>query len=134
MNLSQVPDRNETEIRALVEVELSKITNPEITKGLRTFLIAPRQELRTWDWKKPYAQFPAWVVAESSRYDYGIAFSDYGFAPQSPWGLVFSSKTNFDADYAGIQPWKRHTRNPGLSKRLTRNNEGRNGKYRRLTR
>jgi hypothetical protein len=39
------------------------------------------------------------VIAESSVYDYGIVFSDYGFAPELPWGLVFSSHSNFDADY-----------------------------------
>jgi hypothetical protein len=55
--------------------------------------------MRTWDWHKPYAKYPVWVVAESSQYDYGIVFSDYGFAPERPWGLVFSSHDNFDADY-----------------------------------
>jgi len=39
------------------------------------------------------------LSAESSRFDYGIAFSDYGFGPEHPWGLVFSSHSNFDADY-----------------------------------
>jgi len=55
--------------------------------------------MRKWDWHQPYAKYPVWVVAESSRYDYGIIFSDYGFAPERPWGLVFSSHDNFDADY-----------------------------------
>src|SRR6266481_7949818 len=45
------------------------------------------------------AVHPIWVVAESSQYDYGIVFSDYGFAPERPWGLFFSSHDNFDADY-----------------------------------
>jgi hypothetical protein len=99
MNLSPVSERTAAEIRALVEVEAAKITDPNTVKGLRTFLIAPRRQLRTWDWQKPYAQYPVWVVAESSQFDYGIVFSDYGFAPEQPWGLVFSSKANFDADY-----------------------------------
>lgn len=37
-------------------------------------------------------------MAESSRYDYGIVFSNYGFAPEC-LGLVFSSRGDFDADY-----------------------------------
>lgn len=51
-----------------------------------------------WDWHKPAKQYPAWVVAESSVYDYGIAYPDYGFGPDRPWGLIFLSKNNFDAD------------------------------------
>jgi hypothetical protein len=99
MNLSLVPDRTAEEIRLLVEDAVRKIGDSIIVGGLRTFLIAPRAEMRTWDWQEPYARYSVWVVAESSQYDYGIAFSDYGFAPERPWGLVFSSHDNFDADY-----------------------------------
>jgi hypothetical protein len=99
MNLSSVPERTEAEICAIVETETQKIADETIVRGLRTFLITPRRELRTWDWQTPYVQYPVWVVAESSQYDYGIVFSDYGFAPENPWGLVFSSQLNFDADY-----------------------------------
>ena len=76
-----------------------KITDVHLAEGLRTFLIEPRLEKRVWDWGKTYEEYPIWVIAESSRYDYGIAFSDYGFAPEYPWGLIFLSHSNFDADY-----------------------------------
>jgi len=99
MNLSRVPDRTTEEIRLLVEDAVGKIRDPIIVEGLRTFLVPPRQEMRTWDWHKPYAKYPVWVVAESLLYDYGIVFTDYGFAPECPWGLVLSSHDNFDADY-----------------------------------
>ncbi len=99
MNLSHVPQRTAEEIRLLVEDAVGKIDDSIIAEGLRTFLIPPRQEMRTWDWHKPYVKYPVWVVAESSQYDYGIVFSDYGFAPERPWGLAFSSHDNFDADY-----------------------------------
>jgi hypothetical protein len=99
MNLSSVPDRTPAEIRLLVEEAVRKIGDSTIVEGLRTFLVPPREEMRTWDWQKPRAEYPVWVVAESSQYDYGIVFSAYGFAPERPWGLVFSSHANFDADY-----------------------------------
>ena len=99
MNFSRVPDKTAAEVRLLVEGAAEKITDPDIAKGLRAFLIPPRQELRTWNWHKPYVQYSVWVVAESSQHDYGIVFSDYGFAPECPWGLVFSSHNDFDADY-----------------------------------
>ena len=99
MNLKQVPDRTADEVCVLVERDLQRITDTSILQGIRTFLITPRVEMRTWGWEKTPADYPVWIVAESSRYDYGIAFSDYGFAPEHSWGLVFLSHRNFDADY-----------------------------------
>lgn len=99
MNLARVPDRTTEEIQLLVEEAVGKIRDPIIIEGLKTFLVLPRKEMRTWDWNKPYTKYPVWVVAASSLYDYGIVFTDYGFAPERPWGLVFSSHDNFDADY-----------------------------------
>jgi hypothetical protein len=99
MNLNSVPDRTAGEVQALVDNEMNRIADAKITRGLRKFLITPRLELRTWDWQKPLKDYPVWVIAESSKYDYGIAFSDYGFAPERSWGLIFLSHGGFDADY-----------------------------------
>jgi hypothetical protein len=99
VNLSHVPDRTADEVRAFVEREVQKITDASILQGIQTFLITPRVEMRVWDWEETPTDYPVWIVAESSRYDYGIAFSDYGFAPEHQWGLVFLSHSNFDADY-----------------------------------
>ena len=99
MNLNAVPDRTANEVCILVETEMRKITSPSVVQGLQTFLITPRLEMRTWGWGKEPADYPVWVIAESSQYDYGIALSDYGFAPEHSWGLVFLSHSGFDADY-----------------------------------
>ena len=99
VNLSRVPDRTADEVCVLVESEMRRIANAGILQGIQTFLIKPRLEMRTWGWAKTPAAYPVWIVAESSRYDYGIAFSDYGFAPEHSWGLVFLSHSDFDADY-----------------------------------
>jgi hypothetical protein len=89
-------------MRLLVEAEVRRIADASIVQGLQTFLVEPRLEMRSWVWDKPIANFPVWIVAESSRYDYGIAYSDYGFAPDHPWGLVFLSHRGFDADYCWL--------------------------------
>jgi hypothetical protein len=47
MNLSRVPDRTAEEIRLLVENAVGKIGDSIIVEGLKTFLIPPRQEMRT---------------------------------------------------------------------------------------
>jgi len=99
MNLSRVPDRTKGEVHLLVEAEVRRIADVSIVQGLQTFIVEPRLEMRTWGWERPLVDYPVWIVAESSRYDYGIAFSDYGFAPEHSWGLVFLSHRGFDADY-----------------------------------
>jgi len=102
VNLSRVPDRTTDEVRLLVETEMRKIADASIVQGLKTFLVEPRLEMRTWGWERPLVDYPVWIVAESSRYDYVIAFSDYGFAPDYSWGLVFLSHRGFDADYCWL--------------------------------
>ena len=99
VNLTQVPDRTADEVRMLVENKVRKIADASAVQAIQTFLITPRLEMRIWGWAKPPADYPVWIVAEGSRYDYGIAFSDYGFAPEHSWGLVFLSHRDFDADY-----------------------------------
>lgn len=99
MNLDPVPDRIANEVSVLVESEIRSFADPETAAGIRGFLVGPRVEMRTWGWHQPIRKYPVWIIAESSKYDYGIAFSDYGFAPQNPWGLVFLSHSGFDADY-----------------------------------
>jgi hypothetical protein len=72
MNLNPLPDKTADEIKTLVEAELNKIQETDILNGLRTFLIEPYLEMRVWDWHRPHKEYPVWVVAESSVYDYGI--------------------------------------------------------------
>ena len=120
MNLSRVPDRTAEDIRLLVEGAVREIGDATVTEGLKSFLVPPRREMRTWDWQKPHAKYPVWEVAKSSQYDYGIVFSDYGFAPEHPWGLVFSSHDNFGADYC----WYRSLEEAYKESRLRRGVRG----------
>ena len=99
INLEPVPERSVSEVQTLVEQQLGKITDASIIAGLRSFLITPRKETRDWGWSEPIQTFPVWIVAESEVYDYCLLFSDYGFGPENPWGLGFSSYKGFDADY-----------------------------------
>jgi hypothetical protein len=121
MNLNRVPDRAAEQIQLLVENEIKTIADATVVEGIRSFLIVPRLEMRTWDWHAPRTQYPVWMVAESSRYDYGIAFSDYGFAPEHPWGLVFVSHSNFDADYCWYSTLEQAYRESRLIEEFTEN-------------
>ena len=99
VDLSPKPLLQVEAIQAIVAGEIEKIADSALASALRSFLISPRMELRSWDWSTDHPEFATWVVAESERYNYGIVYSENGFGPRSPWGLVFSSQTNFGADY-----------------------------------
>jgi hypothetical protein len=66
MNFTHVPDRNAAGISVLVEDAIRRISTPAISEGLRTFLIPPRQHMRSWDWHKPYVEYPVWVAGASA--------------------------------------------------------------------
>jgi hypothetical protein len=99
MDTSPPPERTAKEIAGFVTTELAQFSDSGLRSALGGFLIEPRLEIRSWDWSRDPIELPTWVIAESSRYDYGIVYSDRGFGPESPWGLVFSSAKNFGADY-----------------------------------
>lgn len=99
VNLAPQPKRTSGEIEAIVNAEVARFSDGGLAESFRRFVVAPRHEPRIWDWAPGALEFPTWVVAESQRYNYGIVYSENGFGPQSPWGLVFSSERNFGADY-----------------------------------
>ncbi|MCC6917258.1 hypothetical protein [Nitrosomonas sp.] len=99
MDISPAPERRAPEIAGVVAAELEHFSSPDIVNALRKFLVEPRLELRQWDWSRDHIELPTWVIAESSKYDYGIVYAERGFGPSAPWGLVFSSANNFGADY-----------------------------------
>jgi hypothetical protein len=100
VNLSAPPNRTPSEVSAFVANQLAHFRDSEAAKTLQPFLVAPRRELRVWEWSEVPLEFPVWVVAEHPRYNYALVYSDNGFGPEQPWGLVFSSARNFGADYS----------------------------------
>jgi len=96
-----VPERSVQDIQNLVEAGVREIEEPSIAGGLRKFLVTPRREMWGWDYSQSILLMPAWVVAIGQRYqDYYLVYSDYGFAPESPWGLGKVPQKNFGADYS----------------------------------
>jgi hypothetical protein len=92
-----MPDTEE-EIATLVERELSTIADPVVVRGLREYLIPPTRHLRIWEYGSCGEQHPCWTVASDSSTDTGIVYSDHGFGPEQPWGLVFLSRPYFGMD------------------------------------
>lgn len=47
--------------------------------------------MRAWDYGDPGQEFSCWIVLEHSASNTCIAYSEFGFGPSFPWGLLFLS-------------------------------------------
>jgi hypothetical protein len=80
-----------SEVSALVEEQLARLTNPQVVRLIRSLLVPPRCELRPWDYGAPDTHYPCWIVAEHAASKTGFAYCEEGFGPGSPWGLLWIS-------------------------------------------
>ena len=91
--------RTPDEVTSFVAAEIVAFQNPKLREAILECLVSPRSHIRLWNWSDPPCEHECWMIAESKTYDYGIVYSDFGFGPNHPWGLVFLSQDNFGADY-----------------------------------
>jgi hypothetical protein len=85
-------------IEAVVEQALSQIEDAEIMATIRLHLTKPRRHRYVWDYGKSGETFECWVVLEDATKTTGIVYSDLGFGPQNPWGLVFLAEMRSGMD------------------------------------
>jgi hypothetical protein len=76
------------EVRDVVAIELGRMTDALLRDGLIALLVEPQLQHRDLPSGAAGAQFPTWLVARSRDYPIGIAFTEYGFGPETPWGCV----------------------------------------------
>jgi hypothetical protein len=75
-------------VSALVDAELSGITDPAVAALIQQLRIPPRVEARPWDYSGP-GQYPCWFVLEDRDVNIGVAYCEHGFGPKAPWGLLW---------------------------------------------
>lgn len=80
------------DVAALVARELSTIADPVVREALRLRITPPAEHVREWDYGAPGEAYPCWTVVADARTDTAIVYSEHGFGPSDPWGLVFLSK------------------------------------------
>ena len=88
---------------ALVDSQVKMIADPIVRSALQSFLIPPIKQDREWFYGAPLEKLLCWLVMEDTKSDTGIVYSEVGFGPRNPWGLVFLSKLII-ADDAGWFP------------------------------
>jgi hypothetical protein len=85
-------------IETIIQQQLAQIRNPLIKGALEKLTVVPRSHLRKWDYGTNGEEFECWTIAVDNATDTSIIYSEFGFGPKYPWGLVFSSKLNFGMD------------------------------------
>ena len=81
-----------------VAAELSQITDAQVLASIRALLVTPRLQHREWDYGAAGEAYPCWIVLEHPASRTGIAYSEYGFGPQNPWGLVWLDNDGIGMD------------------------------------
>lgn len=76
-------------LKALVESDLSLLSDGRVLAHIRSLLVSPKPVLRSWNYGVDGEQYPCWTVLEHPASNTGIAYCENGFCPTSPWGLVF---------------------------------------------
>jgi hypothetical protein len=80
------------EVSTLVEAQLMQVTEARAAALIRSLLVTPRCEQRVWDYGEPGTRYPCWIVLEHTPSGTGVAYSEHGFGPKYPWGLLFISR------------------------------------------
>ena len=91
-------NHNIESIETLVKSEMERINNPIVRNELEKILINPIHHLRKWDYGSNGEMFICWTIAIDKNSDTAIVYSDYGFGPETPWGLVSESGLYFGMD------------------------------------
>jgi len=82
-----MPDKGVIQQR--IDAELVRIIDSEVLGAMKPLLVAPRFEMRGWNYGEPGQEFPCWVVLDHLPTNTCIAYCEHGFGPSSPWGLLF---------------------------------------------
>src|SRR5262245_29704476 len=88
---------DESQVAARVAEELARIVDQKIATALASMLVRPRACSLEWDYGGEPC-YPGFIVAEDPESGTGIAFSESGFGPKSPWGLIFVAVPAFGMD------------------------------------
>ena len=75
-------------VSVLLDAEVSRISDQALVDVIQKYRITPRLEERAWAYA-PNTSFPCWVVLEHTDSNTGVCFSEHGFGPKAPWGLLW---------------------------------------------
>jgi hypothetical protein len=90
--------KSSEDVAALAAEQLATIRDAVVRDALRALLQTPSRHLRDWDYGVAGEQFECWAVAVDPESDTALVYSEHGFGPVHPWGLVSASERRFGMD------------------------------------
>ena len=74
----------------MIDRELEHLSDTRVLAHIRSLLVEPKVVMRDWDYGPTGQQYPCWAVLDDDPANSatGIAYCEYGFGPEQPWGLV----------------------------------------------
>jgi hypothetical protein len=85
-------------LKTLIEREMATVSDARVIAHIRGMLVEPHAVLLGWDYGEPGQQYLCWMVLKDVHSGGEIAYSEYGFGPRSPWGLVTSGYPHMGMD------------------------------------
>jgi hypothetical protein len=77
------------DVSRAVELELRDFRFSDVLAAFRPLLVAPRRQDREWEYCSSHVRVECWIIAQLNS-SLGIAYSQEGHGPSSPWGLVYT--------------------------------------------
>jgi len=81
-------------IRVRIEAELGLVRDPRVIAHIHSMLVPPQPQMRVWDYGNPGDSYQCWLVLAHEPSNTGIAYCEYGFGPEMPWGLLWLEGTD----------------------------------------
>jgi hypothetical protein len=80
---------NLTDIEKLVVTQIREISQIELAETIEKHRVPLRIETREWDYSNSFTEYPCCIVLEDKLSNTAVAYCEYGFGPNNPWGLIF---------------------------------------------
>ena len=85
-------------IKSLIKEQISRIKDPLVKTALEEALIEPTDDLREWDYSTTGELFECWNIVIDKTRNTSIVYSEFGFGPKNPWGIVSAADKYFGTD------------------------------------
>jgi len=85
-------------IKSLVKEQISRIRDPLVKAALEKALIEPTDDLREWDYSTTGELFECWNIVIDKTTNTSIIYSEFGYGPKNPWGIVSTVVKYFGMD------------------------------------
>lgn len=81
-------------VRSLVASQMALIKDRGTRDALLSCLVEPRLQVLQWPYGGEMESYRCWVIAELTPAGAAIGYSEQGFGPRTPWGLIWLDDAN----------------------------------------